>query len=161
MLLAKRRKLAPSPERSGLDTAFGCPPALPSRLSPGPPRPRILRECAQTIRQPWASLIICGEKDVENRTGTTRYRGVLAIHAAHRFDQDLQPWQRSIAAKVDAFPRGAIIGVVELIDIVRDSTSRWAEPTCYHWVLANPRAVAPVPVRGRLGLWTPEVGIPA
>ena len=42
-----------------------------------------------TIRQPWASLIICGEKDVENRTWTTRYRGELAIHAGHRFDQDL------------------------------------------------------------------------
>jgi hypothetical protein len=65
---------------------------------------------ALTIRQPWASLIICGEKDVENRTRTTRYRGVLAIHAGHRFDQDLQPWQRSIVAQVDAFPRGAIIG---------------------------------------------------
>ena len=116
---------------------------------------------ALTIRQPWASLIICGEKDVENRTWTTRYRGVLAIHAGHRFDQDLQPWQRSIVAKVDAFPRGAIIGVVELMDIVRDSSSRWAEPTCYHWVLANPRAIEPVPVRGRLGLWVPDGGIPA
>ena len=113
------------------------------------------------MRQPWASLIIHGEKDVENRTWTTRYRGLLAIHAGHRFDRNLQPWQRSSVAAVDAFPRGAIIGVVELMDIVRDSSSRWAEPTCYHWVLANPRAIEPVPVRGRLGLWTPEVGIPA
>ncbi len=116
---------------------------------------------ALTIRQPWASLIVCGEKDVENRTWTTRYRGVLAIHAGRRFDQNLQPWQRSIVAKVDAFPRAAIIGFVELVDIVRDSTSRWAEPRCYHWVLTNPHAIEPVPERGRLGLWTPEVGIPA
>lgn len=114
---------------------------------------------ALTIRQPWASLIICGAKDVENRTWTTRYRGPLAVHAGHRFDQDLQVWQRRIAATVDCFPRGAVIGVVDLIDVVRDSRSRWAEPTSYHWVLANPRAIEPVPVRGRLGLWMPEVEI--
>ena len=115
---------------------------------------------ALTIRQPRASLIICGEKDVENRTWTTRHRGLLAIHAGHRFDQDLQPWQRSIAAKIDAFPRRAIIGFVDLLDVVRDSTSRWAEPTFYHWVLADPRPIEPLPMRGRLGLWTPEVNLP-
>jgi hypothetical protein len=62
---------------------------------------------------------------------TTRYRGVLAIHPGHRSDQDLQPWQRSIVAKLDAFARGAIIGVVELIDIVRHSTpsgAAWWRP---------------------------------
>ena len=78
---------------------------------------------ALTIRQPWASLIICGEKDVENRTWTIRYRGVVAIHAGQRFDRDLQPWQRSIVARIDDFPRGAIIGVVELMNVIRDSSS--------------------------------------
>jgi len=116
---------------------------------------------ALTIRQPWASLIICGEKDVENRTWTTRYRGLLAIHAGQRFDRDLQPWQRNIVARIDDLPRGAIIGVVQLMDVVRDSSSRWAEPQSYHWVLSEPRPIEPVPMRGRLGLWVPEVDLPA
>ena len=46
---------------------------------------------AISIRQPWASLIIEGSsgiyKDVENRTWTTRIRGLIAIHAAKTFDQ--------------------------------------------------------------------------
>ena len=89
-----------------------------------------------------------------------RYRGVFAIQAGQRFDRDLQPWQRSIVARIDDVPRGAIIGVVELMDVVRDSSSRWAEPRCYHWVLSEPRTILSVPMRGRLGLWAPEVDSP-
>lgn len=35
-----------------------------------------------SVKQPWASLIVCGAKDVENRTWTTPYRGRLLIHAS-------------------------------------------------------------------------------
>ena len=115
---------------------------------------------ALTIRQPWASLIICGEKDVENRTWTTRYRGPLAVHAGYRADHDLQPWQQDIVERLNTLPRGAIIGIVDLRDIVSDSSSRWAETGHYHWVLTNQRPIEPVPMRGRLGLWTPDVEIP-
>ncbi len=31
----------------------------------------------------------------------------------------------------------SIIGAVDLVDIIRDSSSPWADPGCYHWVLAN------------------------
>jgi hypothetical protein len=41
-----------------------------------------------TVRQPWASLIVAGLKDVENRPWNTKYRGRLGIHAAIRFNQD-------------------------------------------------------------------------
>lgn len=34
-----------------------------------------------TVKQPWASLIVMGIKDVENRTWTTPYRGRILIHA--------------------------------------------------------------------------------
>ena len=32
----------------------------------------------------------------------------------------------------------AIIGHVDLVDIVQDSKSIWAEKNCYHWILENP-----------------------
>lgn len=35
-----------------------------------------------TLTQPWASLVAFGEKGVETRSWSTRYRGPLAIHAA-------------------------------------------------------------------------------
>ena len=115
---------------------------------------------ALTIRKPWFSLIIVGEKDVENRGWTTRYRGALAIHAGQRVDHDLEPWQRSIVERIDTSPRGVIIGIIDLVDIVRDSRSQWAEPGCYHWVLTSLRPIKPVPMRGKLGLWVPEPEIP-
>jgi hypothetical protein len=60
---------------------------------------------------------------------------------------------------------GAILGVVDLVDVhvCRGSTDEayggctpWADYAAnYHLVLANPRPLqAPIPVRGRLGLWT-------
>jgi ASCH domain len=43
---------------------------------------------ALTVRQPWAWAITHGQKNIENRTWTTCYRGPLAIHAGSRWDED-------------------------------------------------------------------------
>ena len=34
-----------------------------------------------SVRQPWASLLVRGVKDIENRTWSTTYRGPVLIHA--------------------------------------------------------------------------------
>lgn len=60
--------------------------------------------------------------------------------------------------------RGAIIGVVDLINVHEErphwsSTgcacpSDWGDIDCWHLALANPRPLAaPIPYKGRLGLW--------
>jgi hypothetical protein len=50
--------------------------------------------------------------------------------------------------------RGAIIAVVQLIDVVDDSPSPWAVADSWHWLLGNVRLVdPPVPAIGSLGLW--------
>ena len=141
---------------------------------------------AITVRQPWAWAIIHGGKDVENRTRNIAgaYRGPVAIHAGLAFDEhmprDLAPEIVELFTARRHYPRGAIIGVVDLVDIhecrshrgdsdvpdcVRSGTplattcSSWAEfrrgETVHHLVLANPRPlVEPIPWRGQLGLWT-------
>jgi hypothetical protein len=43
---------------------------------------------ALTLWQPWASLVAFGEKEVETRCWTTKYRGPLAIHAAAKEPPD-------------------------------------------------------------------------
>jgi hypothetical protein len=43
---------------------------------------------ALSVRQPWAWAIAFGQKDIENRTWGTGYRGPLAIHAGARWDGD-------------------------------------------------------------------------
>jgi ASCH domain len=41
-----------------------------------------------SIRQPWAYLIANGQKNIENRTWLTNYRGPFLIHASLALDRD-------------------------------------------------------------------------
>ena len=108
-----------------------------------------------TIKQPWAWAIIFGGKDIENRSWPTTYRGPLLVHAGASYRMNawlprgVRPPDRE---KLDF---SAIIGVVDLVDVVERSRSRWFEGE-YGFVLRNPRALSrPVPCKGRLGLWAP------
>lgn len=53
---------------------------------------------AITVRQPWAWAIARGGKDIENRSWGTSYRGLLAIHAGVRWDEEGAFDKRVIAA---------------------------------------------------------------
>lgn len=138
---------------------------------------------ALTVRQPWAHMIAFGGKQTENRTWSTPYRGLLAIHAgaysgwdkaAETFPPAVDSWRRLITVPAsgllaaplsrEAFQYvkfGAVIAVADLAGCHHESTeepanscSPWGMPGCYHWSLANVRALRePVPVRGKLGLW--------
>jgi hypothetical protein len=102
-----------------------------------------------SVRQPWASLIMSGAKDVENRTWSTNYRGRLAIHAASRPDSE----GVELYPDVDG-PLGAILGTVELLDVVDDSRSKWARPGCWHWLLDDPRPLSRAfKTPGQQSLW--------
>lgn len=123
-----------------------------------------------TVRQPWAWAIIHGSrdgvKDVENRVRNVAgdYRGPVAIHAGRSFDDDAPI--RLVAEYVEAsrVEQGAIIGVVDLADVLPPSyydeadandayCSPWAEPGCHQLVLEHPRPLAePIPYKGALGL---------
>lgn len=35
-----------------------------------------------SVRQPWASLLVSGLKDIENRTWTPNFKGRIMIHAS-------------------------------------------------------------------------------
>lgn len=126
---------------------------------------------AITLWQPWASLVADGIKPVENR-GIWRYkhRGRIAIHAAKIYDNEVSQYDLPcyLSHCPDCllefcnvgdleprfFPRGAIVGTANLVDVIRDSDSPWAVPGAYHLVLKNAKPLAtPVPYRGQQGLW--------
>jgi hypothetical protein len=111
---------------------------------------------ALTIKQPWAWAIIFGGKDIENRSWRTRYRGALLIHAGAAYRADASMPRRIRAPARDKLEFSAIIGVVELKDVVEKSRSPWFQGE-YGFVLAEPRPLKPpIPCSGRLGLWTPS-----
>jgi hypothetical protein len=123
-----------------------------------------------TVRQPWAWAIIHGGKDIENRTRNLagEYRGPVAIHAGLIYDEDALIWSDTTPIVVDddgshREPRGAIIGLVELVDVhgphvglrATGRCSAWAEGNAWHLVFANPRPLTkPVPYAGALALRT-------
>ena len=138
---------------------------------------------ALTVRQPWAWAIIHGGKDVENRTRNLAgsYRGPVAITAAQADADNAWPrlwldhanfYRRAHGPRHQGInsERGVILGVVDLVDVHEwgpsgegwDAASErnvmcsgWGEVSRWHLVLANPRPLPnPIPVRGRLGLWT-------
>lgn len=91
---------------------------------------------ALSIKQPWASLIAHGIKDIENRTWKVNFRGKIFIHASAKdagsLYQLLNEEQLNIVnnhwtADYPNRPNSAIIGEVEIIDCVIDHDSIWAE----------------------------------
>ena len=109
---------------------------------------------ALSIRQPWAWAIIARWKPIENRTWQTDHRGPLLIHAGRHDDPAGFAFLESHGIDVpDDLLRGGIIGRVELNDITTDHPSTWAQPGCFHWVLANPIRTPFRPMRGQLNLF--------
>lgn len=116
---------------------------------------------ALSIRQPWASLILHGGKDIENRDWPTKYRGRILIHAAkgctRREFEDAIAFaedciQRPITADLATIPRGGIVGSVEIADCVTESASPWFVGG-YGFVLRDPQPVPFTPWKGQLGFF--------
>lgn len=105
---------------------------------------------AISLWQPWASLIVLGEKEYETRGWSTGYRGPLLIHAAKRIvlkeledvldcpymQEALFPY-RALSALVpphrtlltakaarEVLPFGKLIGTVDLVDCIPTEIAR-------------------------------------
>lgn len=110
---------------------------------------------AITIKQPWAWAIVFDEKDIENRSWYTNYRGPLLIHAGAGYRADVSLPKGRQAPPRDELDFSAILGVVDLVDVVERSRSPWFTGE-YGFVLKNRRALSkPIPCKGKLRLWTP------
>lgn len=122
---------------------------------------------ALSIHSPWAWAILAGHKRVENRSWATAYRGRLAIHAgrSRASDERAAALFRSLGIDCpDEYPRGVILGTVELADILPraeylakfggcpKNRAMAFGPLC--WVLENPRLCEPIPCGGALSLWS-------
>src|ERR1043165_2528646 len=132
---------------------------------------------AITILQPWASLIVFGQKQIETRGWQTKRAGRLLIHAGKTFSpfaQELcttEPFRsclhvHGIKSPSDLAPMlGKIIGVVEVVDCIptesleeslseRERAFGDYRPGCWGWLLKNPTPLATaLPQRGALGLF--------
>jgi hypothetical protein len=127
-----------------------------------------------SLHQPYATLVVLGAKRHETRSWQTAHRGPLAIHAGGLFPPAtralcrVEPFRTLLHQAgypdADSLPLGVVLGVVELVRCVRieelpvlDPVDRALGdfgPGRWAWELAQPRRLlAPVPCRGRLGLF--------
>lgn len=126
-----------------------------------------------SIRQPWASLIVKGFKDVENRSWQTFIRGEIAIHSSSSKTEDdwddaiitvaviraiafsdAEKWLIETIGEFDKLPRGAILGTVEITDCKRERMSPWHFDENWGFYLQNPKEIKkPIPAKGKLGFW--------
>lgn len=128
---------------------------------------------AISLWQPWASLVVHGEKRIETRAWAPPKSLVgkrIAIHAAKLTRFDALMSQPPFIGLIDAeLPHGAIVGTVKLSSCIRMTPTNivdfarrkplevqlgdW-QPGRYAWVLRDPRPFAePVPWRGSQGFF--------
>lgn len=116
---------------------------------------------ALTICQPYAEMILQGEKLVENRSWPTSHRGRMYIHAG----KNREFWDDEVDRK--RYPNaawGAVVAIVNLVDCVRLDDPKAHErypwlrkhqhsygPWC--WILEGVNAIGPWPWRGAQGLF--------
>jgi hypothetical protein len=134
-----------------------------------------------TVRQPNASAIAHGWKNIENRSRITNHRGPLGIHAGKKWDDAGEDALRQVVhlAQSQGFTvpesmrddpltdTGLVLAVVDVTGVCTASRHEatvvcdcgpWARPRSTHWQLANPRVLAkPFPARGHEYLWDLDV----
>lgn len=116
---------------------------------------------ALSVRQPWAHLIVSGNKDIENRVWTTKHRGLVLIHASASMTDDeyKEAADASLKAGVDVpsaerlkLELGGIVGYAEIVGVTSADTSPWFVGP-YGFKLANARPLPFTPMKGKLSLW--------
>lgn len=123
-----------------------------------------------TIKQPWATLIMQGDKRFEFRSWQTKYRGDLLIHAGKGVDK---PAVKRLAKYLPKeLPHGKILGKVKLVDCIKMSpefkellqkenddiyTQRSFQEN-YGWQIADVEAFKkPIEAKGKLSLWEYDI----
>jgi hypothetical protein len=107
-------------------------------------------------------MIVHGWKDIENRDWATRVRGRTLVHASKGMTKGEYCEACDLACHVrgnlDGFPefeqleRGGIVGSVEIVDCVTNSSSRWFFGR-FGFVLRAPEVLPFRAYRGQLGFF--------
>ena len=123
-----------------------------------------------TIKQPWATLIMQGNKRFEFRSWQTKYRGDLLIHAGKGIDKETMKRLSKYLPK--ELPVGKILGKVTLIDCIKcdddfkgkclkENKDVYAISTFiekFAWQLENAEVFdEPIEAKGKLSLWEYDI----
>jgi ATP-dependent Lhr-like helicase len=102
---------------------------------------------ALSVRQPWAELILRGDKTIEVRSQATQVRGKIYVYAsASRYSPaEEAEIQADLDFSIDELPRGLIVGTVEITDCIENTIEG-----DFEWSLTNPeRLTQPLKPKNR------------
>jgi hypothetical protein len=133
-----------------------------------------------SLIQPWATLWVCGIKGNETRSWATKYRGRLLVHASaskpayarDSYEIIIETGNEVLCGhslellnklpKFDELPRGGIVGVVNLIDVLKTGEV-WPNemefacgnyaPGRFAWKADEGGELDFFPCKGKLGIW--------
>ena len=127
-----------------------------------------------TIKQPWATLIMQGNKRFEFRSWQTKYRGELLIHAGKGIDKEAV--KRLANYLPQELPQGEILGKVTLVDCIKmthefkekllkdeiyakvKDYSKSSFQENYGWQLEDVHVFdEPIEAKGHLSLWEYDI----
>lgn len=123
-----------------------------------------------TIKQPWATLIIQGDKRFEFRSWKTKYRGELLIHAGKGIGKEAM--KRLSKYLPENIPSGKILGKVKLVDCIKmspefkemllkenkDIYTKSSFQEKYGWQVTDVEVFkVPIEAKGHLSLWEYEI----
>lgn len=123
-----------------------------------------------TIKQPWATLIMQGDKRFEFRSWQTKYRGDLLIHAGKGIDKEAM--KRLVKYLPDEILLGKILGKVTLVDCIRmcpefkemllkensDIYTKSSFSENFGWQVENVQVFdEPIEAKGHLSLWEYDI----
>lgn len=115
-----------------------------------------------TIKQPWATLIIKGKKDVENRSWQiTDLPAKVLIHAGTSVDNYALDVLKENGYDLINLPKSAILGYVTFEKCTMNYPSEWSTEDSYQWVIGEVYEFdKPIEnVKGQLGLYNTEMDI--
>ena len=133
-----------------------------------------------SVQQPWAQLLITGNKAFEIRTWKTDFRGRIALHVSSALAPGAYQLAVDEPAYADAYARSgigslsdlrqlqksAIVGTIEIADVqtrhdLADSLTgderemfETVDDDTFMWRMLKPIAFDPVAIKGKLNLWT-------
>lgn len=125
-----------------------------------------------TIRQPWATLIMQGDKRFEFRSWKTTYRGEFLIHAGRTIDKEAR--ERLKKFLPEELPTGKILGKVTLVNCIKcdenfkemclkENPEVYAKSTFterYAFELENTEEFGePIEAKGKLSFWEYDLGL--
>lgn len=119
---------------------------------------------ALSVRQPWASMIISGMKNIELRSWKTNYRGWLWIHSGKKADAAAL---ELLGDEVQDYQTGGLLGIAQLSDVQKIETPAqwqalrsghrspsWFQEGVYGWHFSDAIALRQiVPALGELYLF--------